>query len=234
MIAQSGHSSFPIGEYEFPGIQTTPGSDIAVAVLFNGVQREIMAYTAPTAHVLAGTATCHKVCDRSDNITGLAVVADDLYLLANTGAIRGRVIKILAHAPELKTAKTVVPMGPPVVASLNAARDGVYATTMDGGIQRLRRTGRDDRVADVALPYDGSIVYAYGDTGSDSILFNLTGWVEPAGIWAVDAATLKATDTGINAEHGIGSTRSQTDELQADEFAFVLWQVGVAGFQSPG
>lgn len=56
LIAQNGHSSLPIGEHEFPGIQTTPGSDIAMALLFKGVQREITAYAAPTVDVLDGTA----------------------------------------------------------------------------------------------------------------------------------------------------------------------------------
>lgn len=138
-----------------------------------------------------------KVCDRSDNITDVAVVENDLYLLANTDAIRGRVVKTAARAPNLKAAKTVLPMGAIVVEALTAARDGVYITTMDGGIEQLKRIGRDDRVADVALPYDGQIVYTYGDAASDGILINITGWVEPSAVWAVDPVTLKASDTKI-------------------------------------
>ncbi|TPG05340.1 prolyl oligopeptidase family serine peptidase [Sphingomonas oligophenolica] len=197
LIAQNGHSSFPIAEYEFPGIQISPDSDVAVALLFNGVARELTAHAAPTSDVLAGTAKWHKVCDPNDKITGFAVIGADLYLLANTGAIRGRVVKTSARAPDLKSAATILPMSAIVVEALTAARDGVYVTTMDGGIERLKRIGRDDRVADVALPYDGQIVYTYGDTGSDGIFINLTGWVEPSAVWAIDPATLKAADTRI-------------------------------------
>jgi len=32
------------------------------------------------------------------------------------------------------------------------------------------------------------------------------------------------------AGHGIGSTKSQQQELLADEMSFLLWQFGVAGF----
>lgn len=166
LILQNGHRSFPIGEYEYPGIQTNPGSDIAVAVIFNGVQRELTVYVAPVADVLAGTPAWHKACDRSDNITSLAVRGDDIYMLANTGAVRGKVIKTSAHAPDLTRAATVMPMGPLVVEALSGARDGIYVTTMDGGIQRLKRIAPDGHVADVRLPYDGSIVYIYTDTAS--------------------------------------------------------------------
>ena len=35
----------------------------------------------------------------------------------------------------------------------------------------------------------------------------------------------------FDAGHGIGSTRQQTDDERADEFAFLLWQFGEPGFQ---
>ncbi len=37
----------------------------------------------------------------------------------------------------------------------------------------------------------------------------------------------------FDAGHGIGSTRKQRDDETADEFAFLLWQFGVPGFQPP-
>jgi prolyl oligopeptidase len=35
----------------------------------------------------------------------------------------------------------------------------------------------------------------------------------------------------FDAGHGVGSTRSQVDDERADEYAFVLWRTGAAGFQ---
>jgi len=35
----------------------------------------------------------------------------------------------------------------------------------------------------------------------------------------------------MNAGHGVRSTRSQRDEERADIHAFLLWQMGVPGFQ---
>ena len=54
------------------------------------------------------------------------------------------------------------------------------------------------------------------------------------------AARLQAANPGgrpvllrvdYDAGHGIGSTRTQRDELQADQIAFMLWQMGDPEFQ---
>jgi prolyl oligopeptidase len=37
----------------------------------------------------------------------------------------------------------------------------------------------------------------------------------------------------FDAGHGLGSTRTQLDDEFADEFAFVFWRTGRAGFQPP-
>jgi len=56
------------------------------------------------------------------------------------------------------------------------------------------------------------------------------------------AARLQAANPGgrpvllrvdYDAGHGIGSTRTQRDELQADQIAFMLWQMGDPEFQPP-
>jgi prolyl oligopeptidase len=51
----------------------------------------------------------------------------------------------------------------------------------------------------------------------------------------LQAATVSAKPVllrvDFDAGHGIGSTRSQSDALSADTYAFVLWRTGVKGFQ---
>jgi len=70
-----------------------------------------------------------------------------------------------------------------------------------------------------------------------------TGWNDPRVVsWQPGkmAARLQAaTSSGkpvllrvdYDAGHGIGSTKTQRDELHGDIFSFALWQFGVAGFQ---
>jgi len=73
-----------------------------------------------------------------------------------------------------------------------------------------------------------------------------TGWNDPRVVsWEPGkmAARLQAaTSSGkpvllrvdYDAGHGIGSTKTQRDELYGDIFSFALWQFGVAGFQPAG
>ena len=63
--------------------------------------------------------------------------------------------------------------------------------------------------------------------------------VEPWQVAKMTARLQKASSSGnpvllrvtFDAGHGIGSTRSQVDDERADEYAFVLWRAGAAGFQ---
>jgi prolyl oligopeptidase len=63
--------------------------------------------------------------------------------------------------------------------------------------------------------------------------------VEPWQVAKMTARLQKATSSGnpvllrvtFDAGHGVGSTRSQVDDERADEYAFVLWRTGAAGFQ---
>ncbi len=64
--------------------------------------------------------------------------------------------------------------------------------------------------------------------------------VEPWNAGKMTARLQKASSSNpvllrvtFDAGHGLGSTRSQIDDQLADEFAFVLWRAGRAGFQPP-
>ena len=45
------------------------------------------------------------------------------------------------------------------------------------------------------------------------------------------AAHLGGLDSDYDAGHGMGSTKTQRDEEQADEVAFLFWQLGNPQFQ---
>ena len=198
ILQRGSDPAVAIAEIEVPVILTTPGSDAALALLINGVQNEVKAFSAPLGDAVADRARWSKVCDTSDNVTGIALLGADLYLLANTGAIRGQVLRTPALKPDLGTAAVALPMGATVVEGITAARDGIYVTIMDGGIERLRRIAPDGRVADVALPFDGSIQAVFTSTDADGAQLWLSGWLNPSAIWQVDAGSLKVADTRLN------------------------------------
>lgn len=189
------HADVAYEKIQSPYIATAHGADHAL-LLLGDVRPELRIFVAPLADVLANHAKWTKVADFEDEITGIDLHGGDLYLLANKGTPRGRVIKTSVAAPNIAKATEVVPQGPMVIDDISRAKDGLYLKIMDGGISRLRRLGADGRVADIAMPFDGTITRVFAEPDEDGALLTLSGWLTPTGIWSVDAAG-KLQDTGI-------------------------------------
>jgi prolyl oligopeptidase len=184
-----------------PYILTFRGAHHAVLIL-SDVRPESRAFIAPLADAVAGHARWTSFATFEDEVTDIDLDGDSLYLLANKGTPRGRIVKTSAAAPNLATAALIVPQGPAVIESMARARDGLYLQIMDGGISRLRRLGPDGRVAEIALPFDGTIGSVYTVPSEDGALISLTGWLTPAGIYSVDTAG-HVVDTGITPKPAI-------------------------------
>jgi prolyl oligopeptidase len=185
-------------EYEkiqSPYILTFQGSAHAL-LLLSDVRPEVRIFIAPLADAVAGRARWTPIAGFDDEVTDVIIDGDDLYLLANKGTPRGRLLKTSAAAPTLATAAVVVPQGPFVIEDTVRARDGLYLRIMDGGISRLQKLGNDGRVTEIALPFEGTIGSAYAVPDEDGALISLTGWLTPAGIYSVDSAG-RVADTGL-------------------------------------
>jgi len=184
-----------------PYILTYPGARHAVLVL-SDVRPETRAFIAPLADAITGRAQWTSIATFADEVTDIDLDGEDLYLLANAGTPRGRIVKTSAAAPNLATATLIVPQGTTVIESMARARDGLYLQIMDGGISRLRRLGHDGRVGEITLPFDGTIGSLFTVAGEDGALISLTGWLTPAGIYSADPAG-HVLDTGITPKPAI-------------------------------
>ena len=191
-----------------PYIATFPGSDYVLLAL-QDVRPEARIYIAPAADAVAGKARWVPVAGFEDEVTGAELDGETLYLLANKGTPRGRILRTSAKAPSVAGAQEVVPQGAVVIEDLHRARDGLYLRMMDGGISRLRRLGRDGRVSEIALPFDGTIGTLFTTPSEDGALMPLTGWLTPAGIWSVDAGS-KVADTGLTPRPAIDVSAYET------------------------
>ncbi|WP_420142549.1 prolyl oligopeptidase family serine peptidase [Sphingomonas sp.] len=180
---------------QMPFIQTAPGSPYAMLILAD-VRPEYRLAVAPLADVLAGRARWTPVTSFEDEVTGSVLVGDDLYLLANKGSPRGRILRTSAAKPDLAGATELVRQGPQVIEEIARAKDALYLRIMDGGISRLRKLAFDGTVSEIALPFDGTIGALYAEPDEPGLLMSLSGWLAPTGIWSVDAAG-RVADTGL-------------------------------------
>ena len=187
---------------QFPQIIASPGSRWAVLLLFD-VRPEWRGFVAPLGDAIAGKAKWQPFAGFDDEVTDFELNGDDLYLLVNKGTPRGRIVKTSAAAPSISGAAVVVPQHANfVIQGLSRAHDGLYLKIMDGGISRLQRLGRDGKVSDIGLPFDGTIGALFAVPEEDGILISLQGWLTPAGIWSVNSAG-SVSDTGITPKPAI-------------------------------
>ncbi len=187
-----------MAEVQIPFLATFEGSGHVVAVV-GDIRPEKAMWSAPLAGLLAGTPKWRRIAGFDDLVVSLAAQGDALLLLSNRDSPRGRVLRTSLAQPDFGAAHEVVPQGPMVLERLDAARDGVFVTIMDGGINRLGRitgAGAGAGMAMVALPFDGAIDGVFTSPRADGAYLRMAGWLQPSGIWQVDAAG-RVTDTGI-------------------------------------
>ncbi|HEY2780298.1 MAG TPA: prolyl oligopeptidase family serine peptidase [Steroidobacteraceae bacterium] len=194
---------------QIPTIIASPGSRYAILQL-GDVRPEGRWFIAPLADAIAGKAKWVSFAGFEDEVTDLELDGADLYLLVNKGSPRGRIVKTSAANPSIANGTVVVPQHPTlVIEGTSRARDGIYLRIMDGGISRLKRLGRDGKVADIALPFDGTIGAVFAVPHEDGALLSFQGWLNPAGIWSVDASG-HLSDTGITPKPNIDVSAYET------------------------
>lgn len=191
------HPEVAIAPVQIPIVGLVPGSDQALALVAD-VRQEKAIYTSPAAALLAGRPAWRKVADFDDLVSSQALLGDRLYLLSNKDRPRGRVLVTSAAAPDLANAREVVPQGEAVIESLDAAKDGVIVTIMDGGPQRLGRIAPGGSgMTPIAMPFDGAVGGVFASPDQDGAYMLLTSWLRAPGIYRLGADG-RLTDTGIN------------------------------------
>jgi prolyl oligopeptidase len=169
-----------------PSIHTSLGSEHALLIL-QDVRSEVRIFIAPLIEVLASQAHWVPVAGFEDEITDVDIDGGMLWLLANKGHPRGRLLKTPLTAPAVANATEVIAESKVIIQGLARAMDGLYLDLIDGGVSRLRRLGRDGQVAEIALPFDGTLSALACNPTQEGALFAFAGWLTPGDIWSADA-----------------------------------------------
>ena len=193
---------------QLPIILTFFGSEQALLTL-RDVRTEFRVFIAPVADALANRAHWVPVAGFEDEVTDVTIDGGSLWMLANQGHPRGRILKTPVSAPSVARATEVVPEGKVVIESLQRAKDGLYLSMLDGGISGLRRLDHAGRVSEIALPFDGTLGALSCEANEEGALFSFTGWLTPGDIWTADA-TGKAAATGLTPKPPIDVSAYET------------------------
>jgi prolyl oligopeptidase len=138
-----------------------------------------------------------KVAGFDDDVRGVALHGDWLYLRVARDSPRQRIVRTPALRPDLAHAETVVPEGDGTIDSMTTAADGLYVHLDSGGLGRLVRLPWDGMPDRVATPFDGAFMSLTANPGQPGVVLSLQGWLRSQTVFEYDPQAERFTDTGI-------------------------------------
>jgi prolyl oligopeptidase len=180
ILGQGLSPAVTVQDIDFPMVSVTPGSPLAIGILDSGVQNELTLFSAPLA-TAATAPVWTPLCTAADDVTGVAALGQDIFLLTHKAASRYRILKTTAQNPSIAHAVEVVPQTAAVIRAITAARDALYILDLDAGLAGLRRLAPDGTLTNIKLPFAGAIDQDsfYANPLQDGAWFLLQSWVRP-------------------------------------------------------
>ena len=176
-----------------------PDVPFAFGTVEHGSQNDISIYVAPLGSLNKPNIPWRKLCEVDDDVTGMTVRGDDLWLLSHKDASRFKVIHTTVSNPDLSHANVVVQPSEAVITNLAAAQDALYVQLRDGAMDRLLRIGYEpgSKPVPIALPYDGAIGLYPTDVRAPGVVFELSAWTKANRFYEYDPKTKTVADTNL-------------------------------------
>jgi prolyl oligopeptidase len=187
-----------IAAADIPFVFATLDGKWAVGLIFHGVLNEFTMYRAPLESVGKSDTPWVKICDIPDDVTGLALHGDELYLQTHKRAPRFKVVRTSLAHPDLGHATLTLPESEQVITNIAAAKDALYVQELDGTVTRIRRVGYDAAAPEeVPLPFEGAAYLAATDERIPGTLVALVSWARAPRIYGYDPESRKLADTRL-------------------------------------
>jgi prolyl oligopeptidase len=200
-----------VAEDEFSFVFPMPNSSYALGVVSNGVAPNQEIYVAPLKDIASKT-SWKKLVSYSDNITDMALVGNDLYLVTLKDAPNGKMLRVSAADSDLSKAEVVVPSSSAVLTGsyvganvLRPAKDALYFQQAEAGIGKVLRLSYEpgSKPQAISLPYDGSVDDVITEINQPGALVDMASWTKPGDYYRYDAATATAVAMHLVPENAI-------------------------------
>jgi prolyl oligopeptidase len=203
---------------DLPFVNISPVSPYAIGVIAHGVQNEQTIYVARVSDLLAGASIpWRKLADVDDDVTSFDLQGSHMYLLSHKDASRYKVTTVDLSQPDQTAANaaTIVPASDTVVQQIAVAQDGLYVRGILGGIAHLRRLSfSTNAIADVELPFPGTLQEFSTDPRLPGAVLGLVSWTKPLLVYDLNEAGA-LTDTGIRKPPNIDVSGYTAIEVKA-------------------
>ncbi len=150
---------------------------------------EFRSFIAPASALLEPHISWKPVTSTADQVKGLYLKGDDLFLLSHREAGNSRLLRTKASDPDVKNAGVVIPEQKQLLEKVRQAKDYLYLTYSDGVNNFLKQyhfaTGK---ISDVELPLKGTLNTAVTDPMGNGFVAEITSWNMPPVKFDVDGS----------------------------------------------
>ncbi|TAN07544.1 MAG: hypothetical protein EPN38_04905 [Rhodanobacteraceae bacterium] len=170
----------------------------------------------PAADVANPKAVWRSLVDRSDDITGMGVRGDEIFLLSHKDAPTFKVLEMKAGGP-LSAARTLVAAQPDrVIEKIAAASEALYVLARRGAYSQLLRIPAGSNQAEqVILPFEGHIDEAFADSRQPGITLVLSSWVVQPTTFRYDPSVQKFAALDIGHRGDMDAAAFKVSDLES-------------------
>jgi len=160
----------------------------------------------------------------SNNITDLALVGNDLYLVTLKDAPNGKILRVSAADPDLSKAEVVLPGSSAVLTGsyvgtnvLRPAKDALYIQQAEAGIGKVLRLSYQpgSKPQAISLPFDGSVDDVVTNLTEPGALIDMASWTSPGDYYRYDPATAAAVAMHLVPENAVDPKDFVSEERMA-------------------
>jgi prolyl oligopeptidase len=211
-----------IAEEEFGAVVLWPGSSYALGIV--GSDRPAHEVYIALASAIGTKTGWKKVAGYADNISDLALVGNNLYLVTLKDAPNGKILRLSAADPDLSKAEVVVSATSAVLTGdfigqdvLRPAKDALYIRQAVVGFGRVLRLPYEpgSKPQAISLPFDGSVYDVVTDPTEPGALIDVMSWTKPGDYYRFDPVTAASVAMGLEPESAIDPKDFVSEERRA-------------------
>ena len=226
------NAAITMAPVEIPEVVTLPGSNYAIAFVWQGTDPRFRVYAAQIDAIRAGAVAWRSVAGSYDDqfigidlnpqtqTLNFALRGDVLYWLSRKGAPRGQILKLdLAHAASKP--EVVVPQGDLPISAVYAGRDAIFWRVSDAGVNSVHRLyfSLGTQPETLQLPYAADVSDVAADLQGDAAMIYASSWLRSAAYLSVDAKTGATTLTELQP----AGPYDRPDDLAVEEVKVKSW-----------
>jgi prolyl oligopeptidase len=198
----------------FFGGLASPDSDAIVGLYDAGLTSSPIAAFAAPKSTLGTVPAWHKVAGLEDDVRGVLLHDDMLYMRTARDAPHQRIIRVSVAAPDLAHAVTVVSEGTGTIDGMAAAADALYVRLDENGFGHLVRVPWHGVAEPVATPFEGSIVGLTANPTLPGVVLRMQSWTRSTAVFTYDPDKRNFVDTGIAPPSPVSFEDSEAIELR--------------------